>query len=51
MPKVTVYNVSGAQVGELELAETVFGIQPNVHVLHSAVVNQQASERFGTSQN
>jgi large subunit ribosomal protein L4 len=47
MPKVTVYNVSGAQVGELELAETVFGIQPNAHVLHSAVVNQQASERFG----
>ena len=27
MPKVTVYNVSGAQVGELELAETVFGIR------------------------
>lgn len=47
MPKVTVYNVSGSQVGELELAENVFGVQPNVHVMHSAVVLQQASERFG----
>ncbi|WP_028609653.1 50S ribosomal protein L4 [Paenibacillus harenae] len=48
MPKVTVFNVSGAQVGELELAESVFGIQPNSHVLHSAVVLQQAAERQGT---
>ncbi|MFD1954036.1 50S ribosomal protein L4 [Paenibacillus thailandensis] len=48
MPKVTVYNVSGSQVGELELSDSVFGIQPNVHVMHSAVVLQQASERFGT---
>lgn len=48
MPKVTVYNVSGAQVGEVELSETVFGIQPNAHVLHSAVLLQQAAERQGT---
>ncbi len=48
MPKVTVYNVSGAQVGEVELAESVFGIQPNAHVLHSAVLLQQAAERQGT---
>lgn len=48
MPKVTVFNVSGAQVGELELAENVFGITPNVHVMHSAVLLQQAAERQGT---
>lgn len=48
MPKVAVYNVSGAEVGEIELSETVFGIEPNVHVLHSAVVMQQASLRAGT---
>ncbi|QAY67858.1 50S ribosomal protein L4 [Paenibacillus protaetiae] len=48
MPKVTVYNVSGSQVGELELADNVFGIEPNAHVLHSAVVLQQASQRQGT---
>ncbi|MCR8660716.1 50S ribosomal protein L4 [Paenibacillus endoradicis] len=48
MPKVTVFNVSGAQVGELELADSVFGIQPHVHVMHSAVILQQAAERQGT---
>jgi len=48
MPKVSVYNVEGSQVGELELSEGIFGIQPNTHVLHSAVVLQQASLRQGT---
>ncbi|TNJ62179.1 50S ribosomal protein L4 [Paenibacillus hemerocallicola] len=48
MPKVALYNVSGAQVGEVELADAVFGIEPNVHVVHSAVVLQQASLRLGT---
>lgn len=48
MPKVTVFNVSGSQVGELELADSVFGIEPNAHVMHSAVVLQQAAERQGT---
>lgn len=48
MPKVTVFNVSGSQVGELELADSVFGIEPNAHVLHSAVILQQAAERQGT---
>jgi len=48
MPKVALYNTSGAQVGEVELADAVFGIEPNKHVLHSAVVMQLASERLGT---
>jgi large subunit ribosomal protein L4 len=48
MPKVALYNVSGSQVGEIELADSVFGIQPNSHVLHSAVLLQQAAERRGT---
>jgi large subunit ribosomal protein L4 len=48
MPKVALYNVSGAQVGEVELSESVFGIEPNTHVLHEAVVMQQASLRQGT---
>jgi large subunit ribosomal protein L4 len=48
MPKVPVYNMSGSQVGEIELSETVFGITPNEHVLHEAVVMQQASLRRGT---
>lgn len=49
MPKVALYNVSGAQVGEFELAESVFGIEPNAYVLHDAVVMQLASQRQGTS--
>jgi large subunit ribosomal protein L4 len=48
MPKVSVVNTTGQQVEELELAESVFGVEPHVHVLHSAVVMQQASERSGT---
>jgi large subunit ribosomal protein L4 len=48
MPKVALYNVSGAQVGEVELADAVFGIEPNKYVLHAAVVLQQASQRQGT---
>jgi len=48
MPKVALYNQSGAQVGEIELADAVFGIEPNQHVLHDAVLMQQASQRQGT---
>lgn len=48
MPKVTLYNVSGSEIGEVELADTVFGIEPNQHVLHEAVLMQQASLRAGT---
>ncbi|MFD0675005.1 50S ribosomal protein L4 [Cohnella sp. GCM10027633] len=48
MPKVTVYNVEGKPVSELELPEAIFGLQPNTHVLHSAVLLQQASLRAGT---
>lgn len=47
MPKVAVYNTSGSQIGEIELSETVFGIEPHAHVLHEAVVMQRASERQG----
>jgi len=48
MPKVTVFNVDGKEVGELELANGIFGLEPNIHVLHSAVLLQQASLRSGT---
>lgn len=48
MPKVALYNISGTQVGEIELSDAVFGITPNKSVLHDAVVMQQASMRQGT---
>ena len=48
MPKVTVYNMSGAQVGEIELSEAVFGIQPNQVAVHAVVKNYLANQRQGT---
>src|SRR3984893_9785600 len=48
MPKVALYNVTGTQVGEVELNDAVFGIEPHIHVLHQAVLLQQASLRQGT---
>jgi len=48
MPKVSLYNVSGAQVGEIELADSVFGIEPHVHAMHEMVLLQQAAVRQGT---
>ncbi|OEH93189.1 50S ribosomal protein L4 [Bacillus solimangrovi] len=48
MPKVALYKQDGSQVGDIELNDAVFGIEPNTHVLHEAVVMQRASERQGT---
>jgi large subunit ribosomal protein L4 len=48
MPKATVYNMTGEQVGEIELADSIFGIEPNKFVLHAAVVNYLANQRQGT---
>lgn len=48
MPKVTVFKQDGTQAGDVELNEAVFGIEPNTHVLHEAVLMQRASLRQGT---
>jgi len=48
MPKVALFNQAGSQVGEIELNESVFGIEPNNHVMFEAVVMQRASLRQGT---
>ncbi|ANB60646.1 large subunit ribosomal protein L4 [Anoxybacillus voinovskiensis] len=48
MPKVALYNQNGATVGEIELNDSVFGIEPNKHVLFEAVIMQRASLRQGT---
>ncbi|MBS4197864.1 50S ribosomal protein L4 [Lederbergia citri] len=49
MPKVAVYNQAGSKVGEIDLNESIFGIEPNNHVLFEAIVMQRASLRQGTS--
>lgn len=48
MPKVQVVDMQGSPVGEMELNDQIFGIEPNVPVMHSAVVAQQANARVGT---
>ncbi len=48
MPKVAVYNMEGAQVGEMELSERVFGQEMNEPVVHQVIVAQLANKRQGT---
>ncbi|RDV83364.1 50S ribosomal protein L4 [Ammonifex thiophilus] len=48
MPKATVYNLAGEPVGEMELKEEVFGIEPNPYVVHEVVVMHLANRRRGT---
>lgn len=47
MPKVSLLNQTGASVGEIELNDTVFGIEPHSSVLFDAVIAQRASLRQG----
>ena len=46
--KTNVYDMTGKQVGEIELSEAVFGIEPNVSVMHDVVKNHLANCRQGT---
>ena len=48
MPKVTVFDMAGKKVSDMELKDTVFGIEPNKAVMHAAVVNFLANQRQGT---
>ncbi|MGI6421540.1 MAG: 50S ribosomal protein L4 [Syntrophomonadaceae bacterium] len=49
MPKVALYDVSGAQIGELELNDNIFGIEPNQAVLYDFVKMQLSNKRVGTA--
>lgn len=48
MPNVAVVDMAGKQVGTIDLAESVFGIEPNAAVMHHMVVNYLANHRQGT---
>ncbi len=48
MPKIDVYNIEGKKVSDVELAENIFGIEPNEAVVHSVLVNYLANQRQGT---
>ena len=48
MPKIDVYDIKGKKVSDVELAENVFGIEPNEAIVHSVLVNYLANQRQGT---
>ena len=48
MPKANLYDMAGKQIGEVELSEAVFGIEPNQSVVHDVVKNHLANCRQGT---
>ena len=48
MPKANLYDMAGKQIGEIELSEAIFGIEPNEAVVHEVVKNHLANCRQGT---
>ena len=49
MATIDIKNAEGKKVGTLDLADSVFGIEPNIPVMHQVVRMQRASWRAGTS--
>ena len=48
MPKIDVYDIKGKKVSDVELAENIFGIEPNETIVHSVLINYLANQRQGT---
>ena len=48
MAKTNLYDMTGKVIGEIELNDTVFGIEPNTAVMHEVVKNHLANMRQGT---
>ena len=48
MANVSVYNMEGKEVDNIELSDAVFGVEVNEHLVHMAVVAQLANKRQGT---
>ena len=48
MANVKVYNMSGAEVGSIDLNDDIFAIDVNEHAMHLAVVQYLANQRQGT---
>jgi large subunit ribosomal protein L4 len=48
--QLNVYNMAGEQVGERDISDEVFGIEPHVQVMHQALLRQMANARLGTAQ-
>ena len=48
MMEAKLFNQTGAEVGTIQVDDYIFGIEPNVPVMHQAMVRQQANARLGT---
>ena len=48
MAKVTVFNMEGKEVGDIELSDDIFGVRPNEHLIYLAVKQYLANQRQGT---
>ncbi len=48
MPKANLYDMSGKKIGDVELSDAIFGIEPNTYVVHDVVKNHLANCRQGT---
>lgn len=48
MPNLTVVDMTGKEVGSVELSDAIFGIEPNEPAMHRMVVNYLANNRQGT---
>ena len=48
MANAKLFNMAGQQIGEIELSEAIFGIEPNQVVVHEVVKNHLANCRQGT---
>ena len=48
MPKIDVYDLKGKKVSDIELADSIFGIEPNENIVHAVLVNYLANQRQGT---
>ncbi|MBQ1333595.1 MAG: 50S ribosomal protein L4 [Lachnospiraceae bacterium] len=48
MANVSVFDMTGKQVGTRDLSDEIFGIEPNMHLVYMAVRLQMANKRQGT---
>ena len=48
MASVSLFNMEGKEVGTIDLSDEIFGVEPNEHLVHMAVVQQLANNRQGT---
>src|SRR5712692_3864423 len=49
MLEITLYNMQGKDIGSLSLPEAVFGVKPNLALMHQAVTTEEANQRQGTA--